>query len=365
MTVPISSVQLGEDEQQLVLEVLQSGRLAQGPMVARLEEAFTKLIGTRHAVATSSGTTALVAAIEALDLQPGDEVLTSPFTFAATLNAILEAGATATFADIGGDFALDPDAVTASLSPRTRALVPVHLYGLPADMDALSPLADLHGLAVVEDAAQAVGACIGGRAVGSFGLGCFSLYATKNITTGEGGMITTDDDALADRIRLLRNQGSRVRYQYEIPGHNYRMTELQAAVGIPQMQRFDAMCAKRRSNAEFLLDALVDVPGLVLPSVPEGRTHVWHQFTVRVAEVNGRDRDGLADALAERGIDTGAYYPRVVFDYPCYLDHPNVKVADVPRARAAAAQVLSLPVHPGLDEEQLRTVADAVRAVLV
>jgi perosamine synthetase len=363
--IPISSVELGDEEEQLVLEVLRSGRLAQGPMVARLEEAFAGLVGTRHAIATSSGTTALVAAIEALELQPGDEVLTSPFTFVATLNAVLEAGATASFVDIGDDFAIDPASVSAAISDRTRVLLPVHLYGLPADMSVLGPLASEHGLAVVEDAAQAIGATVGDRQVGSFGAGCFSLYATKNITTGEGGMITTDDDELAERIRLLRNQGTRVRYLYEIPGHNYRMTELQAAVGVPQLRRLDATTERRRHNAEILGAGLRDVPGLVLPTIPPGREHVWHQYTVRVTDDARCDRDGLVAALDERGIDAGVYYPRVVFDYPCYREHPRVSVADVPRAAAAARQVVSLPVHPGLRDADVATVVEAVRAVLV
>jgi perosamine synthetase len=362
--IAISSVELGDEEEQLVLEVLRSGRLAQGPMVARLEEAFAGLVGTRHAIATSSGTTALVAAIEAMELQPGDEVLTSPFTFAATLNAILEAGATATFADIGDDFAVDPAAVSTALTARTRVLLPVHLYGLPADMAALAPLAAERGLAVVEDAAQAVGATVAGQAAGSFGVGCFSLYATKNITTGEGGMITTDDDDLADRLRVLRNQGSRVRYLYEVPGHNYRMTELQAAVGVPQLHRLGALTARRRRNAEILGNGLRDLPGLVLPSVPPGRDHVWHQFTVRVTEDARLERDGLVAALDERGIDSGVYYPRTVFDYPCYREHPRVCITDVPRAEAAARQVVSLPVHPGLGDAEVTTVVEAVRAVL-
>jgi perosamine synthetase len=364
VSIPISSVEMGPEEEALVLEVLRSGRLAQGPMVERLESAFCDLVSTRHAIATSSGTTALVAAIEALDLERGDEVITSPFTFAATLNAVLAAGATATFADIGDDFAIDPGAAAEAVTGRTRVLMPVHLYGQPADMTALGALASARGLAIVEDAAQAIGATVDGRAAGSFGLGCFSLYATKNVTTGEGGVVTTHDDALADRIRLLRNQGSRTRYQYEVPGHNYRMTELQAAIGIPQMARLDATNARRRANAAVLAEAFADLPGVVVPGALGGRRHVWHQFTLRVTAEAKLDRDGLAEMLSSRGIASGVYYPRVVFDYDCYRDHPNVRSVPVPRATGIAGEVLSLPVHPGLRDDDLGRIVDAVRAAL-
>lgn len=359
--IPVSSVHLGEEEERRVLEVLRSGHLAQGPVVAELEERFAVLAGTAHAIAVTSGTTALVAAIEVCDLQPGDEVLTSPFTFAATLNAILEAGATARFADIDlDDFCLSPDRVAAEVSERTRVLMPVHLYGLPADMAALEPIAGRVGAKLVEDAAQAHGATVGGRPAGSFGLGCFSLYATKNVTTGEGGMITTSDDALAERLRILRNQGMRARYEYVVPGHNYRMTDLQAAVGIPQLARLDGWTETRRRNAARLGDGLRDIPGLALPSEPAGRRHVWHQYTVRVLPDAPTTRDELVDRLAAAGVGAGIYYPRVVFDYECYRSHPQVVVADVPNARAAAEQVVSLPVHPHLSDDDLDRVVDAV-----
>jgi perosamine synthetase len=238
LPIPITRVRLGEEEERLVLEVLRSGQLAQGPMVERLEHDFARLCGARHAIAVSSGTTALVAALQALGVGPGDEVVTSPFTFAATLNAILETGATARFADIEPTtFTVDPASVRRRLSPRTRVVMPVHLYGQPADMDRLVAIAADHGSAIVEDAAQAHGATVRGRAVGTFGIGCFSLYATKNVTTGEGGIVTTDDDELAASIRVLRNQGMRTRYSYDVVGHNYRLTDLQAAVGIPQLAR--------------------------------------------------------------------------------------------------------------------------------
>lgn len=362
--IPISVVSLGPEVEQLVLQVLRSGHLAQGPMVAELEARFAALTGVPHAVAVNNGTTALVAALQALELQPGDEVITSPFTFVATLNAILEAGAVARFADITEDYTLDPAGVTALVNERTRVIMPVHLYGLPADMSALSSIADEHSLALVEDAAQAHGASFDGRGVGSFGLGCFSFYATKNVTTGEGGIVTTHDDALADRLRLLRNQGMRARYQYELAGHNYRMTDLQAALALPQLDRLVETTARRRTNAGRLLDGLAGTPGLLLPGTPAGREHVWHQFTVRVTSDARIDRDALTAALTERGVGSGIYYPKLVHDYDCYRDSAAVIVDPTPVAQRVTTEVLSLPVHPGLTDAQVDEIVSVVRDLL-
>lgn len=363
--IPITTVRVGSEEEALVLEVLRAGQLAQGAYVDRFEHEFAALHEVDHAVAVNNGTTALVVAMEALGLQPGDEVVTTPFTFIATLNAILEAGATARFADIGPDFNIDPDALAAAVTDRTRVLMPVHLYGYMADMHPIVQLAHDRGVAIVEDAAQAIGASYHGAKAGSFGVGCFSLYATKNLTTGEGGVVTTSDATLADRLRLLRNQGMRQRYQYEVPGHNYRLTNLAAAVGLPQLARLAEVTAQRQRNAAVLRSGLAGITGLELPPEPEpGRSHVYHQFTVRITDDAPVGRDAFVDELASRGVGSGIYYPKVVFDYDCYRDHPNVVVSDVPAARAAAAQVVSLPVHPFLTEDDLTTIVSAVREVL-
>lgn len=361
--IPITVVKADERTEALVLEVVRSGQFAQGEFVARLEQAFAAAHGVEHAVAVNNGTTALVAAMQALGIGPGDEVITTPFTFVATLNAILEAGAAARFVDIGPDFNLDVSQLEAAVTERTKAIMPVHLYGLMVDMDPLMEFASRHDLAVVEDAAQAVGATIDGRAAGSFGLGCFSLYATKNISTGEGGMVTTNDDALADRLRLLRNQGMRERYQYEIAGHNYRMTNLAAAVGIPQLERLAEINSARQKNAAALRAGLADVPGIVTPAEPGVRFgHVYHQFTIRVTE--GVSRDDFVDRLQAAGVGCGVYYPKVVFDYDCYRDLPNVHASDVPHARRAAAEVVSLPVHPYLTDDDLDAIVAGVRKVV-
>lgn len=363
--IPISSVALGPEIETSVLEALRSGQIAQGAKVAEFERGFADLCGVPHAVAVNNGSTALTAALHGLGVGPDDEVLTSPFTFIATVNAILATGARVRFADIhSGDFNVDPAAVASAVTARTTVLMPVHLFGQTADMDPLLALAAERGLKVVEDAAQAHGATYGGRAAGAFGVGCFSFYATKNITTGEGGMITTADDALADRLRVIRNQGMRARYEYELVGHNYRLTDLAAAVGLPQLATYPQQVARRRANAERLGALLADVPGLVLPGVLPRRTHVWHQYTVLVTDEARVRRDEVVGALAERGVGSGVYYPKLAFDYEAYREHPLVEPADAPVAARVARQCLSLPVHARLSADDVERVAAAVRDVL-
>lgn len=360
MDIPISTVQLGSEVADRVLDVIRSGVIAQGPAVAQFEAAFATLCAVDHAIAVNNGTTALVASLQVLDLEPGDEVVTSPFTFAATLNAILEAGATVRFADIREeDFNIDPAAAAAQVTSRTRVVMPVHLYGQSADMAPIVALARSKDLFIVEDAAQAHGARYGGVPVGGAGLGCFSFYATKNLTTGEGGMITTNDSALAERLRILRNQGMRARYEYVMAGHNYRLTDLQAALGLPQIEAYGQQLEARRRNAQGLIERLSDLEGLVLPSELEGRSHVWHQFTVLLPQ--GVDRGGFVAALAARGVGAGVYYPRLVHDYDVYRSHPNVLIDHTPVAAGVAARCVSLPVHPGVSESDLDVVAAAVR----
>lgn len=361
--IPVSVVKLGPEVEDRVLSVIRSGIVAQGPVVAEFEATFAELHGVKHAIALNNGTTALVAAIQALDLQPGDEVITSPFTFIATLNAILEAGATARFGDIRtDDFALDPASVAAQITDRTKVIMPVHLYGQSADMGPLVELAEQHGLAIVEDAAQAHGATYRGAAVGSFGIGSFSFYATKNLTTGEGGILTTNDDAVAEKLRIMRNQGMRQRYEYVMAGHNYRMTDLQAALVLPQLEAYPSQLEARRRNAAGLTERLSGIPGLVLPAQLEGREHVWHQYTVMLPV--GADRDAFIASLAAAGVGSGIYYPKPVYDYDTYRDRADVIRSETPVAEEAARRCVSLPVHPYVTEADLDTIAAAVRAAL-
>jgi dTDP-4-amino-4,6-dideoxygalactose transaminase len=331
-------------------------------MVARLEELGAAMAGTRHAVAVGNGTDALELAFEVCDLEPGDEVIAPAFTFAATANAVLRAGATVLFADIAEDFTLDVDAAAAAAGERTRAVCPVHLYGLPARLGDILELAGERGLAVIEDAAQSHGAGYGNRPVGSFGIGCFSLYATKNVTAGEGGLITTDDDALADRLRALRNQGMTGRYQYVAVGRNSRMTDLQAAIVIPQLARLSEISATRRANAEQLSAGLADVDGVVLPAERPGTSHVWHQYTVLVPD--GVDRDAVVAEMAGRQVHCGVYYPAALNDLTVNRGHPRVVAGETPVARAAARRCISLPVHHGLRPADVDRVVEAFRSAL-
>ncbi|MFC9559111.1 DegT/DnrJ/EryC1/StrS family aminotransferase [Agromyces sp. NPDC056965] len=363
--IPITVVEFGEDAERLVLEVLRSGNIAQGPLVKQFEERFAEMVGVKHAIAVNNGTTSLVASLAALDLEPGDEVVTSPFTFVATLNAILEAGATARFADISeDDFNVTASTLATAITERTKVLMPVHLYGQIADMRAIQPLAADRGLAIVEDSAQSHGSTIDGRHAGSFGLGSFSFYATKNITTGEGGMITTDDDDLADRLRVLRNQGMRARYQYEMPGHNWRLTDLQAAVGLPQLDGYDAVVEARQRNASYLSEGLEQVRGIVVPTQLEGRRHVWHQYTVRVTPEAGVSREEFVEKLIEAGVSAGVYYPKLVFDYEPYRGRTDVVIEEYPVAECVVREVVSLPVHPHLTRDDLDRIIDAVASIV-
>ena len=360
--IQISSVQFGSEVEALVLEVLRSGTVAQGPKVAQLEAEFASLCAVPHGIAVNNGTTALVAALKALGIGPGDEVITSPFTFVATVNAALEVGASVRFADVcADDFCLDPALVADQITERTAALMPVHLYGQCADMDGVGAVAAAHDLAIVEDAAQAHGATFNGRPAGSWGVATFSFYATKNIATGEGGIVTTASDQLADRLRVLRNQGMRERYVYEMAGHNWRMTDLQAALALPQLAHYQAAVAARRANAAALSAGLADVEAVTTPRELPGRGHVWHQYTVRLHPDSPVSRDDVISSLAADGVGCGIYYPKLIGDYACYTDHPQISVADTPVARRCTEQVLSLPVHPQLSGSDVDQIINAVR----
>jgi perosamine synthetase len=363
--IPITTVAFGPEEEQLVLDVLRSGAVAQGPKVKEFEDRFAEMFGAKHAVAVNNGTTALIASLEVLDLQPGDEVITTPFTFVATINAILQAGATVRFADIGyDDFNIDPTSVAQQITDRTRVIAPVHLYGQMADMDPIMALAQANDVMVLEDSAQSHGASYKGKYAGTFGMGTFSFYATKNITTGEGGMITTDSDELADKLRTLRNQGMKARYVYEMAGNNYRLTDLQAVLALPQLSRYSETVARRQANAAKLSAGLAGIRGLVTPVQLEGREHVWHQYTVRVTDDAPISRDEFVARLGEAGIGCGVYYPKLIHDYDAYRSDPRVLRSDVPVASEVVRQVASIPVHTALTDADIATIVDTINNVL-
>jgi dTDP-4-amino-4,6-dideoxygalactose transaminase len=355
--IPLARPVIGDAEKAAVLEVLESGQLAQGPRTARLEERFARIVGTRHAVATSSGTTALHLALLAHGIGPGDEVITSPFTFIASANSIVYSGARPVFADVREDtFNLDPGAVERAITPCTRAILPVHLYGHPCDLDAFVDIARRHRLALIEDCAQAIGATYCGKSVGSFGTGVFSLYATKNVMAGEGGMITTDDDGLADRARLLRSHGMRQRYVHEILGYNFRLSDIHAAIGLAQLERLPEFLERRRAHAAYLSGGITSVR---TPRVQPGCEHAWHQYTVRVGP--RRDRDEVVRQLAAAGVGTGVFYPLPAHRQP----YMRGLVGDVhlPVAEQLAREVVSLPVHPALSPAELEVIVSAVNGL--
>jgi dTDP-4-amino-4,6-dideoxygalactose transaminase len=360
--IPISKPFIGEEEKRAVQEVLDSGMLVQGPRTAELEERCAAVCGTTHAIATSSGTTALHVALLAHDIGPGDEVITTPFTFIASVNAIIYTGATPVFVDIEEEsFNINPDLIEAAITPKTKAILPVHLYGYPCDMGRLMQIADRHNLAVIEDAAQAIGATYHGQATGSFGTGCFSLYATKNVMSVEGGMITTNDDYIARRCRMIRNHGMERRYYHDILGFNFRMSDLHAAIGVEQLKRLDDFNTKRRANAEYFNQHLTNV---ITPTVREGYDHVWHQYTIRVrrpdSEPDGTTRDRAIKQLNEAGVGTGIFYP-VPANKQRHLPPLGIADISVPVAERLANEVISLPVHPQLTQEDRETIVREVQ----
>jgi dTDP-4-amino-4,6-dideoxygalactose transaminase len=333
---------------------MSSGALAQGARVRELEERFADFIGVPHAVATSSGTTALHLALIASDVGAGDEVITVPFTFFASASTVLFTGARPVFVDVDeGTFNIDVGQIEAAITPRTRAILPVSLYGQPANLPAIAEIAERHGLALVEDAAQSHGAAIGDRRSGSWGAGCFSFYPTKNMTTGEGGMVTTADPAVADRARLMREHGMRVRYQHEMVGFNFRMTDIHASIGLAQLAKLPAYNARRRQIAARYDREL---RGVVTPGVQPSVTHVYHQYTIRVSR-----RDAFVELLKERGVGTGIYYP-----IPVHRQKPFLELGygdqRFPVSERLCGEVLSIPVHPSLTDDEVDTVIAAVNA---
>jgi dTDP-4-amino-4,6-dideoxygalactose transaminase len=358
--IEIASPSLGDDEIQLVAEVLNSGWLVQGPKVASFEHAFAAYVGTKHAIAVNTGTAALHVALLAAGVGAGDEVITTPFSFIATANAILYCNAKPVFVDIDGmTFNIDASLIRKAITHRTKAVLIVHLYGQPCDMDEIVSLCNEHKLALVEDACQAHGAEYRGKKVGSYGIGCFSLYATKNITTGEGGMVTTDSADVAQRARLIRNHGQTARCTYPTLGFSYRMSDISGALGICQLRKLDELNAQRSRNAAFLAGQLTEIPWLVPPAVAPGRKHVFHQFTIRATAGCGVSRDDIAAILREKGVATAIHYPIPIHRQPLYrgLGYD----IHLPVSEQAAKEVLSLPVHPKLSDQDLMWITQSLK----
>jgi dTDP-4-amino-4,6-dideoxygalactose transaminase len=346
---------------------MRSGQLAQGPEVAAFEREFASVAGVAHAVAVNSGTAAIHAALEALGIGEGDEVLTTPFTFAATATPILMQRAVPRFVDIDArTFNLDVAAALAAVSSQTKGFIGVDLFGLPFDTAGIEALSS-RGIPVVEDACQAIGAARDGVAAGARGAaGAFSLYATKNLMTGEGGMLTTNDAAIAAAARRFRQHGMSERYEYVSLGYNYRMTDLLAAIGRVQLGRLEQIAAGRTANAAFYDRELAGVAGIVTPFVPAGVRHAYHQYSILIdgeSTKNGADRNAVRAALSRDGVASGIYYPTTLPSNRLFAAYGHGP-ADFPVAERVARQILALPIHPQLTSEDLAYVVQRLRAAV-
>lgn len=357
--IPIAKPIVGSEEVKAVGEVLSSGMLVQGEAVKRFEDAFSSYLNVKNSVAVSNGTVALDLALKALDLQPVDEVISPAFTFIATANSILYQGAKPVFSDVDErTFNIDPEDLKKRITSRTKAVVGVHLYGQPFDINAIKQICDDSNIKLIEDCAQAHGAEYGGKKVGSFGIGCFSFYPTKNMTTGEGGMITTNDDAIASKLRLLRNHGDTGKYNHVLLGYNYRMMNLQGAMGQVQLKKLDEFNSKRIKNAEYL-NKNIRIKGLTPPFKAENVKHVYNQYVVKVEEDFPISREKLMDYLQSKGVGSAIHYPKPIYRQPIYREMGLDKEI-CPVAEDISQKVMSLPVHPSLKQEDLEYIAMTV-----
>jgi perosamine synthetase len=354
--ISINLPKIGEEEIQAVVKVMRSGYLTsglgKGPVVTEFENGFANFAGAKHAVAVNTGTAALHAAIAAVGVKAGDEVILPSFTFVATAEAVVLAGGKPIFADIDPEtYNLSPHAIEMNITKKTRAVLPVDLYGLSAEMKPIREIAVKNSLAVVEDAAQAHGLTYEGNSPGAFAdAACWSLYASKNMTTGEGGVVTTNDDKTAEVTRMVRTHGEKAKYASEMLGCNYRMSEIQAAIGVVQLEKLPGFVAKRRENSKRLGEILRKSSRLCLPSEPKGGQHSWYLYTVRIYNGEESERNKILDELHKKGIGAEAYYVNPVHQMPYYIGFGARKL---PETEKAAKQVLSLPVHPGVTKEQI------------
>jgi perosamine synthetase len=362
LRIPIARPCIGPEEIEAVRRVMESGSLAQGEAVASFEREFAAFCRVKHAVAVNSGTAALHATLLAAGIGPGDEVIIPSFSFIATASSVSMCGAVPRCVDVDGrSFTLDPEAVERAVSPATRAVVGVHLFGQLCDVAALSGICEVHHLTFIEDAAQAHGATFAGVPAGSFGaMGCFSFYATKNMTTGEGGMVTTDSDDMAATLRLLINHGQSRKYLHTRLGYNYRMTDVAAAMGLVQLRNLPAMNAARVEHARYL-DGHLRRDGILTPRRKAGFSHVYHQYVVQVMPEFPLTRDGLLAYLGEKGIGTAVHYPMPIHRQPLYAG--VAAGGPCPVSERLAETVLSLPVHPQVTGEDLAFIAETVNGV--
>jgi len=358
--IPVARPNFDDRERKAVLEVLDSGMLAQGQRVKAFEDAFARYVGRKHGVAVCNGTAALHVALLAHGIGKGHEVLVPPLTFFASAATVLQTGARVRFTDIEATtYNMDPERLGRALTKRTKAIMPVHLFGQTASMDPIVDFAKENGLLVIEDACQAHGARYKGRMAGALGdTACFSFYPTKNMTTTEGGMIVTDDDAVADACRKLRDQGQSSKYMHDLVGFNFRMTDVAAAIGLVQLAKLEGFVARRRETARFLTERLAAVKGLVPPAEPEDRTHAFYQYIVRV-EKFPRSRDDLVKFLTDHGVGSRPSYPMPVYAQKALADHKHRRCAVAERV---IPKLLELPVHPLVSDADRETIAQTVLA---
>jgi perosamine synthetase len=357
--IPIASPAVGPEEIRAAVGVLRSGNLTQGRNVHEFESRFSSFIGTKHGIACSSGTSAMQVGLEALGVTEGDEVITTPFTFIATGNCVLYNHATPVFADIDArTFNIDPVKIESRITGKTKAVLVVHLYGQPCDMAGITRMCKEKGLLLIEDCAQAHGAEYKGKRVGSFGdLSTFSFYATKNMVTGEGGMILTDNDAVAEKAKVIVNQGQVGRYDHVLIGYNYRMMEMQGAMGLVQLGKLAGMNSRRERNARFLTRELQKLDWVEVPYVQKGVTPAWHQFTIKV---QAGIRDDLFEYLNSNGVGARIYYPKPVHMQPAYQSL-GYRGGSCPVAESVCRQVISLPVHPKLKKVELNKIVSVMK----
>nr|MBI5456063.1 DegT/DnrJ/EryC1/StrS family aminotransferase [Candidatus Levybacteria bacterium] len=360
--ITISKVKFDREEIQSILKVIKSGSVTQGERVEEFEKNFSKYIGSKYAVATSSGTSALFLSLLALGIGAGDEVITTPFSFIASSNAILYTGARPVFVDINErTFNIDEKLIEKKINNKTKAILPVHLYGLPSDMESINAIAKRNKLFVIEDACQAHGAEYKNRKVGTFGdLGCFSFYATKNMTTIEGGMITTNNKKLYEKLKLLRNHGSKTRYYHDILGYNYRMTDLSAAIGLEQLKKLENNNRKRVYNAEYLSKSFAKINGIRVPFIPKDYKHVFHQYTLLLNK--GIKRDEVVKKLKKAGIMAEVYYPLPIHKQKLYESLGYKE--KLPVAEKISKAVLSLPIHPYVKNQELKQIISGISSAL-
>lgn len=359
--ITIADPDIGEEEARAVYEVVLSGWINEGKKVNEFEERFAQYVGTKHAVALFNGTAVLHAILLSHDIGPEDEVIVPSLTFVSTATSILHAGAKPVFADIDPQtYNIDPADIEHRINHRTRAIMPVHYAGQVADMGPILEIAARHGLLVFEDAAEAHGAEYRGKKVGGFGnAAMFSFTPTKNITTGEGGMLTTNDDYIAAKVRLLKNHGQERAYHHVAVGYNYRMTEMQAAMGIVQLGKLPLILQRKQANAAFLNEALSHFVGISIPYVAPDRNHAYMMYTIRISAMKtGISRDKLQQVLAERGIQTKVYFPPV-HQQPIFRErdkgHYSLPVTD-----EVSEEILSLPFHSKLVQADLEYIAECV-----